>query len=215
MNAAAQPVSTANEYLRRFVGELGGPFPFTVPFDEQRFKQEIAAMRRRPEFVTRYAWGIPSDEAIDLLASLAPIVEVGAGGGYWAMLLRDRGADVVAYDADPGTQPAPYAARMIPRRLWTDVGVAEAAVAGRHPDRSLFLCWPPYDTPMAHDALKAYLGAGGETVVYVGEGQGGCNATDPFFELLEERMVEDEDLRAWIPRWPGMHDHLTVYRRRA
>jgi hypothetical protein len=200
-----------NEYLRRYVDELGGPFRWwTEPADAARFHQEMAAMRRRTDFVIEYAWAIPSDEALAALAQHGPIVEVGAGGGYWAMLLRDRGVDVVAYDRRPDQQAAPYEERLIPRRLWTEVSIGDTAAAGEHPDRALFLCWPPYATPMARDALEAYLAAGGRTLVYVGEGEGGCNADDAFFALLAKRMVEGETVA--IPQWPGIHDYLTVYR---
>ena len=38
-----------------------------------------------------YAFAVPSEEALALLASHAPIVEMGCGTGYWAALLRQRG----------------------------------------------------------------------------------------------------------------------------
>ena len=39
--------------------------------------------------------------ALALLAARAPLVEVGAGTGYWAAALRRRGVDVLAYDLNP------------------------------------------------------------------------------------------------------------------
>ena len=39
--------------------------------------------------------------ALSLLAARAPLVEVGAGTGYWAAALRRRGIDVLAYDLNP------------------------------------------------------------------------------------------------------------------
>ena len=46
----------------------------------------------------RYAWACPDSRALRALASCGPLVEVGAGHGYWASLLRARGADVLAFD---------------------------------------------------------------------------------------------------------------------
>ena len=43
----------------------------------------------------------------------SPLVEVGAGTGYWAALLRGRGARVFAYDRDP--PPAPCTAYYVGR----------------------------------------------------------------------------------------------------
>ena len=50
-----------------------------------------------------YSWGIPADEALTVIENVSPagIVEVGAGTGYWAMLLKKRGVDIVAYDRTP------------------------------------------------------------------------------------------------------------------
>ena len=49
----------------------------------------------------RYAWAVPDERALRILEHFGPIVEVGAGKGYWASLLAARGVDVVAYDAMP------------------------------------------------------------------------------------------------------------------
>src|ERR1019366_9271626 len=49
------------------------------------------ARENRSTMIDHYAYAIPNDAALDRLASLGPIVEVGAGAGYWAHLLRERG----------------------------------------------------------------------------------------------------------------------------
>ncbi len=52
----------------------------------------------RDVFISRYGFSVPTDEALQLIASVSPqwVVEVGAGTGYWARLLNDVGVDVVA-----------------------------------------------------------------------------------------------------------------------
>ena len=47
------------------------------------------------------AFAVPSERALDLLASYAPLVEMGAGTGYWARLLQLRGVQVAAFDSVP------------------------------------------------------------------------------------------------------------------
>ena len=37
-----------------------------------------------------HAWSVPSDAALRILASHAPLLELGAGTGYWASLLKQR-----------------------------------------------------------------------------------------------------------------------------
>ena len=34
----------------------------------------------------------------DILSKFSPLVEIGCGKGYWARLLRDKGAVIVAFD---------------------------------------------------------------------------------------------------------------------
>ena len=73
----------------------------------------------------------------------------------------------------------------------------------------LFLCWPPYAAPMAADALAAY---DGDTLIYVGEGAEGCTGDDRFREALAANWDEVADHR--LVQWFGLHDWITVYRRR-
>jgi len=155
----------------------------------------------RKDLCKRYAWAVPDDAAIRALAR-KPLVEIGAGTGYWAHLVAGAGGDVVAYDIKPYTNH------------WcggTYYPIHEGGpeMAQRHKDRTLFLCWPPYDEPMATDALLAYEGS---TVAYVGEGWMGCTGNLEFYDLLTELYKDTEKIR--IPRWDGMHDTLTFWIRK-
>jgi len=49
----------------------------------------------------RYTYVFPSDSALAMLAGLGPLVEMGAGTGYWARRLRAIGVDIVAFDQAP------------------------------------------------------------------------------------------------------------------
>ena len=49
-------------------------------------------------------FAIPTREALDAIvkhASTRGIVEMGAGTGFWAAMLRNHGANVLAFDRDP------------------------------------------------------------------------------------------------------------------
>ena len=144
-----------------------------------------------------YAWAVPTEEAILAIARHAPrLLEIGAGSGYWSWLLAQAGADVVAVDA----QPAP--------RTWFPVRPGGELEAALHPDRALFLCWPPWNAPMALNALLCHAG---DTVVYVGEWLGG-NAEPRFFDRLarEYELVES----VAIPQWWMRRDAVTIHRLR-
>lgn len=55
-----------------------------------------------------FSWAIPTEEALDVLARYAPLVEGGPGTGYWAALLQARGVEAVAYDLSPAPVRCPF-----------------------------------------------------------------------------------------------------------
>lgn len=169
--------------------------------------------RSRSGLTARYAWAIPDDETIHWLADLLNgqgVVEIGAGSGYWAFLLAQLGVDVRCYDVtliDAGERNTWFKADA---RTFHPVFRGGPEAAAKHSDRALFLCWPPYGDTMALDALRAYQG---DLVIYAGELEGGCCATEEFFSVLcdgpEWSLIESRHL----VQWSGMHDDMLVYRR--
>jgi hypothetical protein len=196
-----------NPYLRAFrdQGRVWSPRAGAY-HDWLRAPAGPDAFDRRVACVRRYAFGVPNAAALAALGRHGPIVELGAGTGYWAYLLRRRGVDVVAYDLAPPDRAAnPY--RFEPR-TWVTVLPGGVEVLDRHADRALFLCWPGRDEPFADQALGAYRGA---TLLYVGEGRGGQTADAAFFDRLAAGWREVE--RVAIPCWPGTRDSLRIFRR--
>lgn len=195
-------VRTRNPYLREFrrlearQGRRSG-----------RLTAE-AVRAHRTTLVQRYAWAVPSDEALDLLTRQAPLVEIGAGTGYWGWLLRQRGVEIALYDLAPpgGGDANPYHPSA---RCWTEVLPGGPEVLDSYPGRTLFLCWPPLNSGMAAACLRGFRG---QRLVYVGEERGGCNAEDAFFDELEAgwQCVE----RLALPCWPGTRDALRAWERR-
>ena len=164
------------------------------------------------------AFAIPAPAHLAEVARHSPLVEIGAGTGYWAWCLRQLGVDIVAYDRfPPRTHPAPsrgwrgILASGSARNAWfdcywTDVVRAGATVAGRHGDRTLLLVWP--HGAMGHRALEAYPG---ERVVFVGEWKTATTGDARLFRLLE-RHWDLETLMA-MPQWDGTRHELRVFTR--
>ena len=163
----------------------------------------ISPFAARHELVTEYSWAIPTEEALDAIErhASAGVVEIGAGTGYWARFLRARGMFVQAYDLEPHDNPQAQG-------RWSPVEIGGPEKAALWPKCALMLCWPPYDTPMALRSLVAYSG---DTFIYIGEADGGCNGDKNFHKLVEKRWEEVEYVS--LPQWPGIHDGLTVYKR--
>lgn len=160
---------------------------------------------RRRELAARFSWSIPTEAALGLVGDHGPLVEVGAGTGYWAALLRDRGIDVRPTDADPAGSTYHRDGR-----TWTEVRRSSAVDAVRAwPDRTLLICWPPPDDDTAgYAAVRAYTG---DTVLYVGGGADGPTGTARLHRELDLNWTVTDELA--LPSWPGIPDRLTVWRR--
>src|SRR5712675_167177 len=105
---------------------------------------------RRRELASLFSWAIPNVRALEVLAAHAPLIECGAGMGYWSGLLRARGVDVLAYDAAPPGRSSKNAYHRAARAPWTKIHkLSSVAAARRHRERTLVLCWPPYDDDTA------------------------------------------------------------------
>lgn len=174
--------------------------PYLDLYLETRRDNWDNAYRVRTNACKTFSWAIPNDEALAAIAAHSPIVEIGAGSGYWASCLEDRGALVHAYDIEPAPNK------------WADISYYPVLQGGperaaQHPDCALFLCWPPYDEPMAAEALAAYTG---DTVIYVGEDYG-CTADATFHEQL--RNTWEKTRAVTIPQWDGIHDYLMIWER--
>jgi hypothetical protein len=197
-----------NVYLRQFLGQEGrGAAPVGGYEAWLRAPAGPSAYERRRTCVRRYAFGVPNRAALEAIARYSPIVELGAGTGYWAYLLQNREVDIVTYDLAPPGQ-AENAYKFEPR-TWTQVGLGGVEVLDQYADRALFLCWPGYRDTFADEALARFIGT---VLIYVGEGAGGRTANDAFFVRLQRDWARVEQIA--IPRWSGAHDSLSIYHRR-
>jgi hypothetical protein len=154
--------------------------------------------------IDAYGFAIPCKEAITALAGLSPLVEVGAGNGYYSRLLRAAGADVVATDA--GMQSG-YS------KVWKTDGIIQMTAiqaVKAYPDRNVFVSWPSYDEDWATKMALAMKK--GRVLGYIGEGRGGCTANRKFFDILASHFETVEELA--IPKWDGIHDGLTIAKKK-
>lgn len=165
----------------------------------ERARRGMDLFMRRGELVQEYAWAIPCREAIFEIAKLGPIIEVGAGTGYWAMLLASVGVDIIAFDNSlVGTVKQSNV-------FYGD----ETFVSLFSTGRNLFLCWPLNDDSMALDILSKFAG---RYVIFVGEGKGGCTGCEKFHDALEMDFDLVKDVE--IPQWFGIHDCLLIWERK-
>jgi hypothetical protein len=155
----------------------------------------------------RYAYVFPTDTALAMLAGLGPLVEVGAGTGYWTARLRSIGVDIVAFDQAPldGERANRYHARSRP---WTDVEQGDQTVLSGYADRALFLCWPPLFSSLG-DCLTYYHG---DTVAYIGDEGYRTAKLDDLHETFTK--VAAAPVRALDP-YPGVRPELSIWKRQS
>eukprot|EP00981_Chlorochromonas_danica_P014987 scaffold9796_cov154-Ochromonas_danica.AAC.10 len=112
--------------------------------------------------IKKFAWAVPDEQALRIIGHFAPLVEMAAGRGYWAKLLRDRGVQLQAYDK--------YAKDLSGK--WTEVldGGPEVLSLRRQEEeveeRTLLLCYPDDSDCVAEKSLDLFRG---EFVIHVGE----------------------------------------------
>lgn len=168
-----------------------------------------------------FAHSVPTDEALEAVADAASklcgVVELGAGTGYWAALLRARGVDVLAYDVEP---PTLECKNRYFSHAFTDVLQGSVEKLGGLQDRALMLVWPYNEDehddgsrPWDLDALNRFEG---DVVIHCGDlEERSINTSAGFSSALAKRFVEER--RVTFKSWPGnrgCEDTLTVWRRR-
>ncbi len=168
-------------------------------------------MDKRNDFVTEFSFTIPYYEILSKVASYSPIVEIGAGSGYWARCLSEMGADVSAYDRFPPGEHSPWEWQKGNPWFddsWYGIIKGDESTAAAHPDSALFMAWPMPQSSMAYNALTGYMNSGGKTLIYIGDPHPASSGDEHFYELLyKQREIETADLYSW----PGISEKLLIY----
>ncbi|CAM9759726.1 unnamed protein product [Ectocarpus sp. 6 AP-2014] len=148
-------------------------------------------------------------ESIRLVSALSPLVEIGAGRGHWQRGLSEAGATVISFDKwattpssgdERGTTAGmPQIGRVLP---------GDEHALRLHRDKTLLLVYPP-PGDMALRCLQEYRG---DTLAYVGEGRGGANASDEFFDGLDAEWDVENILD--LDPFPQCFERLFLLRRR-
>jgi hypothetical protein len=174
------------------------PIPLLNPYLE--LFQSLAGLNTelqlsiRKKLIWAYSWAIPSNEAIHFIAQYTPLVEIGAGTGYWSWLLEQASAQVKAFDLEPGQPPH-----------WHPVEKGDPTAIRGFSDHTLFICWPTLDSDMAIESLNNYSG---NHVIYLGEWEG-RTANSLFHQtLLNKWHLTDE---VTIPVWPNYKDRIYLF----
>jgi hypothetical protein len=154
----------------------------------------------------RYSYVYPDERVLDMLSELGPLVEIGAGTGYWAGKLRARGVDIVAFDTAPPDLDK-YNRYHGRTPTWSAVFVGDHTLLSAYPDRALFLCWPPLFSDLG-SCLSLYPGM---IVAYIGDYGHRTARLDNLERDFQE--VAEAPVRALDPL-PDSPAKLSIWQRR-
>lgn len=164
----------------------------------------------REKYIERFGFAIPNEAALEAIATAAPILEAGAGSGYWAHELKKFGVDIVA--TDPGTG----CYHGLPNKGfwnqdWHTVEKLTATEAIKaYPTRNILTVWPDLHGNWPTRMLRSYRG---KHLFYVGEGDGGCTGNDAFHQHLDKHYELVQEIT--IPQFESIHDRLFCYSRKS
>lgn len=194
------------EYLKIFE-EIRGSNSL---FYHENLTELIKKKMTRSDLIRRFSFAIPSSEGIKEIIKYSPLIEIGAGNGYWAYIIHQYGGDIIAFDNNKRNEvwDTEYKEQYY-KKYWFDVKNGNEKEINNYPKRTLFLSWIEYCSEMGLRCLKKYKG---QYFIHVGEGEGGCCATDSFFEYLEKKWILSKYIN--IPQWDGIHDYLEIYKRK-
>ena len=190
------PPAAADLRARGLTGPHAEPSP-----DADELRELRKAFRR--------VWGfsIPCREAVDALRALnRPLVEIGAGSGYWTALLRAAGLEVIGTDLQSDGE-GPYGSGLGRHAPLEAVGGPEAVAA--YPDRDVFCSWPTEGADWSFEAAQQI--AVGRALALIGDPPGGVTGTGALHACLAERFVVETVVE--IPQFPRVDDRLIIHRR--
>jgi len=191
--------------LGAFVADvMAGRIPAAASLDRDTFPS-VETFQARDVCTSRGMWAIIDQQWTKQLARWIKqrrCLEIMAGAGWLARALHEQGVQIRATD-DYSWDHGPHT--QMQRVFGVERCDAVAAVEQAHDADVLIVSWPPYED----DTITRVCAAWGplRPIVYVGEGEGGCNAPDSFWAGFEEDPVSPT---IPLPTWPGLHDRVTI-----
>lgn len=225
-----------NEYLQQVLelkeacADWDNLFSKNISNDRRMLQWQYASMKGEA-LVEKYAWAIPNNTAIKIISKFSPLVEMGAGNGYWAHLIEKRGGYVLPFDiAAPNKDQA-----------WTKVfqGSPSSILSKKVTKNkdapleslNLFLCYPDQQMEVGLPSIEAFQEVvdsmgnsnGGGHIIHVGELLvTGCISGAPQAPWgrtsspnFQEKLYKDYHCVLSLPleSFPFSRDFLTIWKR--
>jgi hypothetical protein len=127
-------------------------------------------------------------------------LEVMAGAGWLSKALLECDIDIIATDNFSWDKQH---TNLTPLCEIEKIDAVEAV--RKYKDRDvLIVSWPPYDDSTICDVCKLWKN---KPIIYIGEGDGGCNAPENFWNNFKE--IENQP-KINFPQWYTLHDSIYI-----
>jgi hypothetical protein len=124
----------------------------TGKLKKQPFDPDAFIRYDRYTFIEAYSYAIPNMKVLKLIAKFSPILELAAGGGYWAYELSKLGADVVATDVNDDSFARVSVGKHYPVKTMSAIEAVRA-----YSNRTILLVWPGRDSKWPAEMVKAVM----------------------------------------------------------
>ena len=170
-------------------------------------------------YTDRISWCLLAEPWVNVLAekmSGKKCIELYAGLGYLSHNLQKRGVDITPYD-DKSWAFNKY------KKACEVVNMKASDAIKKYRNQKVdyvLMSWIPYDpwdSPNLRNSdcvkvLKEIKHHHPETkLIIIGEENGGCNANDVFFSMINETYF-DKELDSKFQQWYGIHDIICEYK---
>ena len=175
--------------------------PYPLNFDVIDFLKE---WKVRDEITSRGMWALIDKIWTKDLAEWIgdrKTLEIMAGHGWLAKALEEHGVDIIATDNFEWRGFRHSKGK--PFDLVKNMGGLDAVKKYTRAE-VLIVSWPPYENEEICNICEKW--GPDRPIIYIGEGGGGCTATDTF----HRNFNTDEHLEMRIPQWDSLHDWLQI-----
>lgn len=167
-----------------------------------------------PVFMHHFGCACPSYESLEILKRVAgtqTILDIGSGNGYWTLMLRKQGCEVIAVDS----MQSQWRTCWIGDTIVTDAIQFMKKREGGCKNDVLLMVYPIVGEEFTKAAIDAYRG---DTICVVGtqNGNGYTGFTNEVFDewMAHEKSEFDKMVQVPLPSFAGKDDALFVFRRR-
>ncbi len=181
---------------------------FTEDFSDISFFLQVL----RGEYTKKFGFFLISEDFLSTTSNFLKnkkVLEVGAGTGFLSYCLQKNEVNVTPIDLKIKKNLYGF------EKTYTNILEEEAVkhLKKNNDYDTIIMSWPNYQTKFAQDVLSNMNI--GQTLIYIGEGYGGCTADDNFFDLLAEKCeiqtAITDDIQKNSYSWPCIHDKVEVY----